>query len=164
MKTIADYPLQTVTPTADHIMWIFSGKWSLIDNFAPTPVTVDIGYGEQWYATSEHAFAAAKANNSTTHNIIAGSPSPGTAKSVGRRVLLRPDWEEIKFETMWKILCAKFDQNPEARQVLLETGRRPIYEGNTWSDEVWGVVQVGSIWRGRNALGEQLMELRGTLQ
>lgn len=167
--TIKDYPMQNITPSAEgnEIMWIFTGKWSMIDNFAPTPVTVDIGHGKQWYATSEHAFAAAKADSRPGHDLVASQVSPGAAKMKGRRVRLRADWEDVKFDVMWKVLRAKFEQNPEALRVLLETGDRPIYEGNTWDDRIWGVTrsdrQDGS-WVGRNALGIQLMALRKELR
>lgn len=161
MKTINDYPMLTVKPTDDDIMWIFTGQWNLIDNFAPTPVTVDVGRGEHAFPTSEHAYAAAKAENLHEYLFIASAVSPGIAKSRGRMCVLRADWETIKFEIMWKILLAKFDQNPDALQVLRETRHRPIYEGNTWGDRIWGVTRTrAGTWVGRNALGKMLMELR----
>lgn len=164
MKTINDYPILLVKPTDDDIMWIFTGRWNLIDNFAPTPVTVDVGRGEQAFPTSEHAFAAAKAVNMHEYLPIATATSPGLAKSLGHQCVLRADWEEVKFEVMWKILLAKFDQNPDAVQVLRETRYRPIYEGNTWGDRIWGVTRgKGTTWVGRNALGAMLMELREML-
>lgn len=161
MKTINDYPVQMVTPADDDIMWIFTGRWNLIDNFAPTPVTVDVGRGEHAFPTSEHAYAAAKAENMHEYLFIASAVSPSIAKSRGRKCILRADWETVKFEIMWKILLAKFDQNPDALQVLRETRHRPIYEGNTWGDRIWGVTRGrGDTWVGRNALGAMLMELR----
>ncbi len=160
MKTINDYPIQTVTPTDDDIMWIFTGRWNLIDNFAPTPVTVDVGRGEQAFPTSEHAYAAAKADSLNEYLSIASAVSPGLAKARGRECILRADWETVKFETMWKILQAKFDQNPDAVLVLRETRYQKIYEGNTWGDRIWGVTRGrGDTWVGRNALGAMLMEL-----
>lgn len=164
MKTINDYPILTVESTDDDIMWIFTGRWNLIDNFAPTPVTVDVGRGEQTFRTSEHAFAAAKAANMHEYSFIASAVTPGIAKSRGRQCALRADWELVKFDIMWKILQAKFDQNPDAVQVLRQTRDRTIYEGNTWGDRIWGVTRGrGDTWVGRNALGAMLMELRETL-
>lgn len=164
MKTIADYPIQTVTQTEDHIMWIFTGQWQLIDNFAPCPVKIvdlGLGLGEMIYPTSEHAFAASKARNAATHLYIAEQPDPGAAKAAGRRCLLRKNWEEVKFDVMWRVLIAKFQQNAAALVVLQLTGARPIYEGNTWNDDIWGVLeQKDGTWKGRNALGEMLMEIR----
>lgn len=161
MRTINDYPTQHIRPTPDHIMWIFSGEWCLIDNFAPCPVKIDLGYGERIYETSEHAFAAAKARLPKDHDRIANARGPGAAKNLGRRCPLRPDWEDVKFEVMWRVLIAKFQQNPKAWEVLQRAGKRPIYEGNTWYDAIWGVLELkdGS-WKGRNALGQMLVELR----
>ena len=161
MKTIADYPIQTVTTTEDHIMWIFTGKWCLIDNFAPCPVKIDLGIGEMIYPTSEHAYAAAKARTPIAHRHIRRQPTPGHAKMEGRLCLIRKDWEDIKFDVMWRILIAKFQQNVDALAVLQLTGARPIYEGNTWNDDIWGVLkQKDDTWKGRNALGQMLMEIR----
>lgn len=161
MKTIKDYPVQTVCETADHIMWIFTGKWSPIDNFALTPVKADVGHGSLLYPTSEHAFAAAKSDNWSTAEQIRKAETPGEAKGMGRTCALRPEWEQVKFQVMWYVLQAKFAQHPKCVNVLLKTGDQPIFEGNTWDDDVWGVIRVqDNVWRGRNALGEQLMELR----
>lgn len=161
MKTIADYPVQIVHPTPDHIMWIFLGEWSLIDNFAPCPVKIDLGFGERVYPTSEHAFAAAKARTARQHQYIASRGNPGQAKAAGRKTPLRPDWDDAKFAVMWRVLIAKFQQNAHAWGVLQMTGARPIYEGNTWNDAIWGVLkQQDGTWKGRNALGQMLMEIR----
>lgn len=161
MKTINDYPVQIVRPTPDHIMWIFTGEWELIDNFAPCPVKIDLGLGEMTYPTSEHAYAAAKARIGLTHRAIAEQPSPGMAKALGRQCLLRKDWESVKFDVMWRVLIAKFQQHPKALAVLHRTEKRPIYEGNTWRDDIWGVLaQKDGTWKGRNALGQMLMEIR----
>lgn len=174
MKTITDYPRLSHDFQNRHIdareapnetgpiIWIFAGRWRMLDNFAPTPVMVDIGHGRQLYPTSEHAFAAAKASGKAQHDVIAGARNPGSAKALGRSCDLRKDWEDVKFEVMWQVLLAKFDQHPECVKLLRETGEREIYEGNTWGDEVWGVVyhpQDGLYW-GRNGLGEMLMEVR----
>lgn len=168
MKTIKDYPeLKGIRPSDSDISWIFTGKWSILDNFALTPVLVNIGHGMKLYPTSEHAFAAAKADSPGDAELIRLCQNPGVAKAMGRRVPLRPDWEQVKFEVMWHVLKAKFDQHAEACEVLLATKERLIYEGNTWEDRVWGIVErpgARHLWDGRNALGVQLMEIRGMLQ
>lgn len=168
MKTIQDYPmLEGVQPTASDISWIFTGKWSVLDNFAPTPVLVNIGHGMKSYPTSEHAFAAAKADVAGDAELVRLCREPGAAKAMGRRVPLRPDWEAVKFEVMWHVLQAKFRQHRGARLVLEATKDSVIYEGNTWEDRVWGIVQrPGSrhLWDGRNALGVQLMEIRALVR
>lgn len=160
-RTIAQYPHLQVTPGPDDIMWIFTGEWSLLDNFARTQVRVDVGWWPLTYLTAEHAFAAAKAQTGKEHYWIRCASSPGEAKSFGRSTPIRDDWEEVKLDIMWTVLQAKHDQHPAFRELLASTGTRRIFEGNTWGDEVWGVVQYGSTWCGRNALGQMLMELRG---
>lgn len=169
MKHISQYPTQYVRPTPRHIMYIFDGPWAMIDNFAPTPVYVDIGFEEREYRTSEHAFAAAKASTKKRHDTIAKAVDPGEAKMRGRsrtHTKLRPDWEDVKADVMWRILLAKFSQNPEATDILMATGDSLIYEGNTWDDRVWGVTEerVGKkgsgVWVGQNILGAMLMEIR----
>lgn len=163
MKTIHDYQMLTVTakPGSHAIMWIFTGEWASLDNFALTPVNVDIGHGMKEYPTSEHAYAAAKAKYPSAAEEIRLESDPGLAKELGRSCVLREEWEQVKFQVMWHVLQAKFDQHPEAVAKLLETGERRIYEGNTWGDNIWGVVSTGKKrYIGRNALGSMLMELR----
>ena len=64
---------------------------------------------------------------------------PGKSKGVGRRVPLRPDWEEVKVGIMEEIIRAKFTQHPELAAMLLATGEKVLVEGNTWGDTCWGV-------------------------
>jgi len=165
MKTIADYPMLVVDPKPDDIMWIFDGEWSILDNFAPLPIEVDIGWGRKVYPTSEHAFAAAKTNSPRLAENIRKAPTPAHAKGLGRACNLKSSWEDIKFRVMWHVLQHKFGQHPEACKALLQSNDRLIFEGTTWEDRVWGVVRrPGSTrWEGRNALGSMLMEIRGTL-
>ena len=161
MKTILNYPLREYNPGGDDISWIFTGEFCLLDNFALTPVTVDVGFGEREYFTSEHAFAGAKTLNLVVHNYVIKDPRPGISKSRGREVNIRKDWSNIRFSIMWKVLEAKFSQHPEVLELLLSTDKREIMEGNTWYDQVWGITPQGrGLWTGRNALGEMLMEIR----
>lgn len=140
------------------ILWIFSGPWSVLDNFALTPVR----YNGWQCPTSEHAFAAMKAANPADARRIVRMPGPHEAKALGRQVRLRSDWEEIKFSVMWEVLCFKFAQNPYAVDVLIATDGRQIVEGNTWNDRVWGMTdsESGHDLIGQNALGKMLMALR----
>ena len=161
MYNSADYPTYDLDPVEAErrgaILYIFSGPWSLLDNFAPTPVR----YNDWHCTTSEHAFAASKAQLPSVAKAILACATPGEAKAMGRRVKLRPDWEEVKFSVMWEILCAKFAQNPTALGALMDTRGRDIVEGNTWDDRVWGMTldNRGRLV-GQNALGRQLVQLR----
>ena len=86
--------------------------------------------------------------------------NPSEAKRTGRKVKLRPDWEDVKINEMRNIVRAKFSQNPELAEKLIQTGDAHLEEGNTWGDRTWGTVN-GS---GQNLLGKILMEIRETLK
>lgn len=113
--------------------------------------------GELW-TNSEAAYMSCK----TT---LLPDPSftfmtPREAKAAGRLVPLHPDWEAHKKSIMLQILLAKFQQCPEARQVLIGTGRKVIIESNWWNDSFWGIHQG----EGLNTLGKALMLVREWVQ
>lgn len=83
---------------------------------------------------------------------------PDEAKKLGRRIPLRPDWDEVKVRIMEKVVRAKFTQNPKLAGRLVETWDKPLFEGNTWHDVFWGIdLKTGE---GENHLGQILMALR----
>ena len=58
------------------------------------------------------------------------------------------------------LIDQKFD-DPKLRQKLIDTGERPLIEGNHWGDTYWGQCPVG---HGCNNLGKLLMKKRAQLQ
>ena len=82
--------------------------------------------------------------------------SPKQSKSLGRKVKLRDDWELIKDEIMYNILCCKFKNNHSLKQALLDTKDVYLVEGNNWGDTYWGICKN----IGYNKLGEILMKIR----
>ena len=79
------------------------------------------------------------------------------AKRIGRKVSLRPDWEDVKIPIMLGLLITKF-YDARLRAMLLETGDAELVEGNYWNDRFWGVdIRTG---RGENHLGQLLMTVR----
>lgn len=167
--SLDDFPYQKhYIPGPSDIMWIFTGEWSLLDNFAPTPVVI----GGVYFATSEHAFAWRKAADPKDAERIRLALDPGMAKALGRRVPLAADWEKVKFDWMRYVVQMKLDQNPSVRGKLRLTQDRVIVEGNTWQDDIWGMVESApsnvpyarKAWEGRNALGLILMWERERLR
>ena len=136
---------------------VFDGEFAFLSNFYSSPITIS---GET-YPTVEHAFQAFKTYDIEERKKIAAAPTPGKAKRMGRNVVLRPDWEEIKEDIMAICLKAKFNI-PELRDKLLATGDEELIEGNTWHDNTWGncVCQKCQDIPGRNMLGMLLMKLR----
>lgn len=150
------------TLEADPITWIFTGRYRCLDNFYPLPLYID---GLMW-PTSEHYYQAMKTDNPRYRNKVRNAKSPGEAKALGRdpKHPPTPHWEAgLKFDVMRRALKVKFD--PEINfpiwAGLMMTGVRPIYEGNTWNDDIWGIIkQTDGSWSGKNHLGRMLMWLR----
>lgn len=134
----------------------FSGEYDFLSNFYEVPVSYTYTYGN-----AEAAYQAQKAINRDEAFEFIKYP-PGKAKRMGRKIKLRPDWEDVKLDVMRDIVFAKFFQNPELASRLLATGDRELVEGNDWHDTFWGVdLKTGA---GQNNLGKILMELREELK
>ena len=69
---------------------------------------------------------------------------------------MRPDWNDIRVDIMRNIVNAKFTQNPDLMNKLLETNDAELLEGNWWKDTFWGICNG----EGENNLGKILMEIR----
>ena len=131
---------------------LFRGENSFLSNMSNSPITIN---GES-YSTVEHAFQAAKFSDPAKRKAIAEAKSPADAKRLGKQSGMRPDWNERRVKIMEDILRAKFDQNAELKQKLIDTGDTELIEGNTWGDKFWG--QVDGV--GENNLGKLLMKIR----
>ena len=79
-----------------------------------------------------------------------------TAKKLGRKVKLRPDWNKIRLSVMKRVVKMKFTQNPELMEKLRKING-PIVEENTWNDTFWGICNG----YGANNLGKILEAIRG---
>ena len=126
-----------------------------LSNFYECPVT----YNGLTYRNNEAAFQAQKCINPKNREQFTTLNS-SEAKKLGRRVLLRKDWEDIKVQVMKEIVTAKFEQNEDLQQKLRDTGDAYLEEGNTWGDRVWGTVNGA----GANNLGKILMEVRENIR
>lgn len=114
----------------------FNGPHRFLSNFETAYVLLD---GEPYW-TVEHAYQAAKTLDKRERLWLAGLRTPGQAKRRGRKLALRPDWEQVKDTIMLDLLRQKFRQ-PQLRDALLATGDAELIEGNTWGDTYWGCVQ-----------------------
>lgn len=86
---------------------------------------------------------------------------PQEAKLAGRKVRLRPDWEQRKVHIMAWLVLLKFE-NPKLREKLLDTGTALLVEENTWHDNEWGNCTCKRCMNitGQNKLGVILMTVR----
>ena len=92
--------------------------------------------------------------------------SSDLSKKLGRQVLLRDDWEDVKDRYMYRVLRAKFDQNPDLIQKLIDTGDEEIINTNTKHDNYWGFCTCDKCAKRyhHNQIGTTLMKLRGEYQ
>lgn len=89
------------------------------------------------------------------------------SKQMGRKVNLRPDWEDVKYDLMVDVCLAKFSQNEELKQILLSTDDEELVENTTgWHDNIWGNCECPKCANkvGKNLLGKALMEVRDRLK
>lgn len=92
--------------------------------------------------------------------------SGSKAKSKGRSVVLKPDWENVKFDVMLEAVREKFTQHPELGEILKSTGKEALVENTTgWHDNVWGMCSCPKCIRKlhKNFLGVCLMKVRAEL-
>jgi len=93
---------------------------------------------------------------------ILSAPSPALAAMAAHGLYVwdvTPNWAEIKFDRMRRVLRAKFEQHPDLRKMLLSTGKARLVEAGTVNNAVnrlWG--EVNGV--GQNMLGVMLMDLR----
>ena len=138
----------------------FRGEYAFLSNFAPCIIKIEkCGLT---FTSAEAAFQAAKCSE-FADKIRFEKLSPNEAKKLGRKVTMRPDWDEpinFRLTMMEKILRIKFsDKNPKLKQKLIDTGDALLIEKNTWGDTFWGVCNG----IGQNHLGKILMKIREDL-
>jgi ribA/ribD-fused uncharacterized protein len=119
--------------------------------------------------TGEHGFHLCKPCSEEDALWIAAAPTAAVAKrrggrggEGGRRIELRPDWEDVRFEVMMEVNRRKY-RFPDLRRALLETGERPLVEDSPY-DFVWGGRDRRGGYGGRNLLGVVLMAVRAEIR
>lgn len=133
----------------------FIGKYRFLSNFYPSEV---FSFGLS-FPTVEHAYQASKTTNEGIALRISQLPTPGQAKSYGRKIGIRPDWESVKLTVMTDLVSQKFYLHKDLAQLLIDTGSEELVEVNTWGDTFWGVRRGV----GENNLGKILMQVRSSL-
>lgn len=128
----------------------FRNDYAFLSNFAYSPVE----YDGVVYPTVEHAFQAAKTLDKNARLSFMGLTAE-QAKQLGRKIALRPDWEQVKLEIMEILIERKF-ADPFLQDKLVKTHPHELIEGNNWNDTFWGVCKGV----GQNNLGKILMKVR----
>lgn len=115
------------------------------------------------YKTSEHYFQAHKFEvGGKDFEDVVNAPTANDSAIIGRDRSrpLRKDWEQVKDDIMFDALKLKFNNHPDIRQSLIETGEEELIEASP-VDSYWG---WGSDMKGKNMLGKLLMKLRSFYQ
>ena len=133
----------------------FDGEYRFLSNFWPCKIKA---YGFLW-SCSESLYQASKTLYPKDF-VKFVNLNPREAKKLGKEIEIRPDWDEIKYETMEEIINFKFDQNNDLALKLIETRERELIEGNWWGDTYWGVCKG----IGENNLGKILMNRRDKIK
>jgi ribA/ribD-fused uncharacterized protein len=130
----------------------FTGKHFFLSNFYPC----SISYEGIIYPSSEHAYVAAKSDDTRDREYIATINNAGKAKQYSRRLILRDGWDSMRVNVMLDIVSIKF-RHEDLSNALVNTGNEELVEGNYWGDTFWGQSPIGT---GQNNLGKILMEIR----
>lgn len=143
----------------------FLSEYSYLSNFYAAQVEIN----GQCYDSSEQAYQYSKAilcNRDDVAKDIKECTIPKKIKRHGDKIDTTEQWEKVKVDTMKCILVAKFMQNKDLKQKLIETGRTQLMECST--NKFWGTGWTldSMEWNkshnfpGRNTLGNLLMEVR----
>lgn len=135
----------------------FKDDYAFLSNFYECRMI----YNGRVFESSEAAYHAEKCLNEEDKDKFVGI-GPDASKKLGRKITLRPDWEDVKEHIMLNIVREKFLQNPELAAKLVATGNAYLMEGNYWRDQFWGVYpETGNPGvDGLNVLGQILMRVR----
>lgn len=132
----------------------FFGDYRFLSNFEVT----DIWFEGDLYGSTEAAYMAGKVLDAEIRKQFQKSSNitPNGARKLGQTVVLRSDWENVKYDTMAAIVFDKFYRNKDLRNMLLATGDKYLEETNHWGDKIWGICDG----QGKNNLGRILMSTR----
>lgn len=162
------------------------GKFYLLHTFASVPVTLPDERAGMFrnkngnvlkpirYPSVEHALQASKTTDYNKRLEIAKAKTPGEAKRIGQsgKVLSSAgfkNWKgSIAQDVLKDLLRQRLLNDSKSKQALLDTKDARIEYVNSYKDQFLGVIAETTkdgktVYRGRNLLGQLLMELRRDL-
>ena len=145
----------------------FQSEHAPLSNFFPSQIVI----GKHRFFCAEQAFQFLRAktlNKPLIATRIYLSRDVRYIKQLGREAGTSDEWEANQFDYMYICLKRKFEQNPELKALLLQTGNMELIEATP--DRLWGCGATLSSnilrkreWTGRNKLGGILMTVRDEL-
>ena len=133
-------------------------------------------YGRYTYSSAEQLMMAQKAllfQDFEIFDKILKTTSPKTLKRLGKQVKNYDDaiWSQVRHLMMHRGIRAKFQQNSDLLQKLIDTNESILAECSPY-DKIWGIglavddvrIQETAKWKGKNLLGSILMNVRSELK
>lgn len=112
-------------------------------------------------------------NDQVSADKIMEAINPGVQKKLGKTVanFNNDEWDKVKEQIVYDACLAKYEQNKEIHDLLLDTKDLILVEASPY-DKIWGIglaeddarATDESQWQGQNLLGIALMKVRSTLQ
>lgn len=132
---------------------VYKGKfvYNWFSNFELVKITID----DITYPSIENYYQSQKTLDLEERKRFE-TCGPGQSKAYGKRIKLRDDWEEVKYDIMEKALRVKFAPGTD-QYIKLKATEGEIVEWNNWGDRIWGKTLDGV---GENNLGKILMKIR----
>ncbi len=133
-------------------------SFGFLSNFAPYTVEFE----QRVWPTSEHCYQASKFTDTKIISLIHQAETAEVAFQLSREFQhqIREDWLQIRYQRMYEIVRAKFNQHKRLAHLLVATQDRTIKE-HSHTDDYWG---DGGDDHGENKLGEILMIIRDQLK
>ena len=139
------------------------GEWWFLSPYAEFPINIEVDGKFYIFPTVEHYYQAMKFYATDKRfNTILNLKNPDDARLITKtpeyKINRRLDFDKNKFDIMEKGLRAKFAQNPQAAEMLKETGNAVLVKScNVCYKCGFG---IGS---GQNYMGKILMKIREEL-
>lgn len=124
--------------------------------------SVDILFPSISYKTPEHHYQAMKSKDQFVRLNISLAKNGIEAKKIGRRIMVRDNWDNLKVDVMTYIQRYRFNSSKYWACKLLEDGSNTIVEFNNWHDNFWGdcICDKCTHVDGKNNLGIILTNIR----
>ena len=148
--------------------WMDNGENGCFSNWYRRKFVID----DFEYLHVEQYMMAQKAktfHDSEHYTAILRATTPRECKNLGRQVTPfdSKTWDAVRYEVVKTANRAKYEQNPDLKKKLLDTGNAILAEASP-KDKIWGIGMDASKasetdpskWPGQNLLGRILMELR----
>lgn len=150
---------QGTTKSVENCIYFNPSNLAELSNYFQSPFVDDDNI--EW-SSAEHYYQAQKFLDDATREYVRVQKTPRKAHDAGterRPSGIRPDWDDMRTEVIYRAMRWKFRQNPACEEALLETKDKRLVL-NDPDNSFWG---NGSDGNGSNHLGRILETVRKEL-